>query len=549
MGLPVFRESVAEEPRVKTDPSSSARSTIRRSRSNRQQRAGNRIHASIPASTSPSLSSAEISAAYFTRLVSDYESGAPPRARDGPVAADASSREVRSRGAVDATPEAIIALADRAHQEASNRGRIENDRALLRDALSYEVPAQTSLGSPHPDSIATSAVLPPVPESQDYALRRDAFIRTVTARWGVLNEPGENINHVISPVDERELRMTVSRGTPSALGSASYTPGFAPAHMPSDSSHQSRRPDRRRHRGQTSRPRSVDGVVESDERAVMDLPRLRRMGRRSIADARQLAARASRLRNQAQAQAQAGRVDGLGDRQRSISPDDTWETLLSTITPDRQLPSAHSSMTSATASAPASAASSLSSHGNSATTSITAPDEAESMHFCEYLSSDTDDYEFGLGDFDSEGGEEASGDGSDSDAGTVHMGESNRAAVRQRLREAARPRRRYVRNRRGSTERSSRAAQGVFSVRYEEAHDDNNGDRTRTSAQGPPGADMDAPAEMRLAEIQRTMDRLSRREEVQDDRLASAGLSHNLQALAVRLDRLERLEWLERERL
>src|SRR5690606_26327942 len=50
-------------------------------------------------------------------------------------------------------------------------------------------------------------------------------------------------------------------------------------------------------------------------------------------------------------------VDGLGDRQRSLSPpddnaeNDTWETLLTTITPDEHLPSADSSFTSATASA------------------------------------------------------------------------------------------------------------------------------------------------------------------------------------------------------
>ncbi|KGO40062.1 hypothetical protein PEX1_085870 [Penicillium expansum] len=50
-------------------------------------------------------------------------------------------------------------------------------------------------------------------------------------------------------------------------------------------------------------------------------------------------------------------VDGLGDRQRSPSPDaeretDAWETLLSTITPDATLPSANTSFTSTSAAAP-----------------------------------------------------------------------------------------------------------------------------------------------------------------------------------------------------
>lgn len=50
-------------------------------------------------------------------------------------------------------------------------------------------------------------------------------------------------------------------------------------------------------------------------------------------------------------------VDGLGDRQRSPSPDaeretDAWETLLSTITPDATLPSTDTSFTSTSATAP-----------------------------------------------------------------------------------------------------------------------------------------------------------------------------------------------------
>ena len=65
-------------------------------------------------------------------------------------------------------------------------------------------------------------------------------------------------------------------------------------------------------------------------------------------------------------------IDGLGDRDRSLSPDDNWETLLTTITPDLQLPSADSSFTSATASA---SASTRPSRQISASTSITAPED------------------------------------------------------------------------------------------------------------------------------------------------------------------------------
>lgn len=46
-----------------------------------------------------------------------------------------------------------------------------------------------------------------------------------------------------------------------------------------------------------------------------------------------------------------GPMDGLGDRERSLSPDanGTWDTLLTTLTPDPQPPSAGSSFASATA--------------------------------------------------------------------------------------------------------------------------------------------------------------------------------------------------------
>ena len=65
-------------------------------------------------------------------------------------------------------------------------------------------------------------------------------------------------------------------------------------------------------------------------------------------------------------------TDGLGDRQRSFSPDgDYWETFVSTIAPDEHLPSADSSFTSASASATASAASRSAVSGNTDLTDIT----------------------------------------------------------------------------------------------------------------------------------------------------------------------------------
>lgn len=64
-------------------------------------------------------------------------------------------------------------------------------------------------------------------------------------------------------------------------------------------------------------------------------------------------------------------VDGLGDRDRSLSPDGDgfWDTLQSTLTPDPQPPSVGSSFASTSASAAASQT------ANSSNTSITNPDD------------------------------------------------------------------------------------------------------------------------------------------------------------------------------
>lgn len=74
-------------------------------------------------------------------------------------------------------------------------------------------------------------------------------------------------------------------------------------------------------------------------------------------------------------------IDGLGDRERSASPDDddqeqdTWETLLTTITPDSTLPSADSSFTSNAAAASSTNATRSARSGGEAATN-----QATTMH-------------------------------------------------------------------------------------------------------------------------------------------------------------------------
>ncbi|ELR04592.1 hypothetical protein GMDG_06874 [Pseudogymnoascus destructans 20631-21] len=100
------------------------------------------------------------------------------------------------------------------------------------------------------------------------------------------------------------------------------------------------------------------------------------------------------------------RVDGLGDRERSLSPggDGEWDTLLTTISPDPQPPSAGSSFASTSAS---DAASSVPTSTSSAT-SIGPPIEVDYgtsfENICEYVeanspSSDPDEEEQEMLDF------------------------------------------------------------------------------------------------------------------------------------------------------
>ncbi|KAL4809076.1 hypothetical protein BDV18DRAFT_133924 [Aspergillus unguis] len=129
-----------------------------------------------------------------------------------------------------------------------------------------------------------------------------------------------------------------------------------------------------------------DGLEEEAQNGTL-IPLLRRVGQRSI--------------NDANLTSRGPPIDGLGDRQRSVDleddhANDAWETLLTTITPDTNLPSADSSFTSA------SVPGTNGSH-NSASTSATSLDNysipGPTSHYhdhsnpCDYPSSSDSDTE------------------------------------------------------------------------------------------------------------------------------------------------------------
>lgn len=72
---------------------------------------------------------------------------------------------------------------------------------------------------------------------------------------------------------------------------------------------------------------------------------------------------------------QESHFDGLGDRDRSLSPegDGVWDTLLSSITPDPQPPSVGTSFASTSAPASAATSQTTSNSARSSNTSLTAP--------------------------------------------------------------------------------------------------------------------------------------------------------------------------------
>ncbi|KAI9805047.1 MAG: hypothetical protein M1826_004794 [Phylliscum demangeonii] len=281
-------------------------------------------------------------------------------------------------------PSLNATAAEQARTEMANRQRLENGRALLRDALSFERPGPRLRAARDPgrDSFLDTVDEPPPPAPRAPARREDDEFVTLRA----------------------------------PAGAPAYTPRFAPAYRLGSPVLTSRRrtstgPDRRRirfeHRRQQLRHRrrqlrdldarndhdedmllldeieeAVDSHGERLERRRLRLDRhlaRHREDRRRVAGAAAHPAprAASSLRPTHTGASAARPIDGLGDRRRSLSPDEeTWETLRTTITPDQQLPSTESSFTSATASSRPSR-SSLSRTGSglaSASTSITAPD-------------------------------------------------------------------------------------------------------------------------------------------------------------------------------
>ena len=303
----MFRESdeVTKAPGKKGDPTTTARSSIRRQRSVRYP---TYTHRDRPSSPYPQ----------------SHHHGRPLvdalRVRDR--ARVHSSRPNSDRGLN------IEIAADQAHAEASRQRRLESGRAILRDALSYEHTQQSitmGIDDPYPSSL----IRPPTPSLNSFRrpLRGSRHRPVVpdVGRGGPLSWPRAELTRSPPPAYIPSPPYTSpghsNSSSPETHTAASLTPRFAPAHVQAQLEALEQPHVRQREPSHE--------VATASDQMSDDFPPLYRISRR---------------RNQERGSSIHGELDGLGDRWRSVSPDtDPWEILLSTMPPDDRLPSTASS--------------------------------------------------------------------------------------------------------------------------------------------------------------------------------------------------------------
>ncbi|KAH0555654.1 hypothetical protein GP486_006399 [Trichoglossum hirsutum] len=373
MGLPVWREPTVVEAATKSDKPAHARSAIRRHRVR-----GNPYAASAYRLANGVAPQGSEAAAPSPRRGLLFEVIRRPHRRVIAPEDDTSSES-------DAELDAVAQAADLARMEAANRRRTESGRALLRDALSYELPGRRLRDRPSDSSRNMPPPLPPVPESRDYARRQPWELAMERAR---LDELYRRRGRMASPTFVPTPPYTPGSGDASSrssphsqaitppLGSAALTPGFPPAHRFSREPIQGPLANPEAYGVPSSRLRPDPNQADIDQ-----LPPLRRMSRRIVDGP------LSNSSERPEQQPHSPLVDGLGDRERSLSPEDPWEALLSTIPPDTHLPSSDSSFTSASASA-----SFASGPASTSTSLATAPTSSAFDPYpgCDLLDSDSD---------------------------------------------------------------------------------------------------------------------------------------------------------------
>ena len=353
-----------DERKVKSEPSVAPRSSIRRTHTTR-------VPYSRQSPSSGRPTSARNGLYRVQQLIRSAEERQRHQSSRSPHAVVAERRRLSNQIRMEcrdlyveslsgATDVDVRTLALSARDAEASRLEIE-DIQLLERTFSY---ANLPL-LPEPYHSPYASQLPTVPEARDYSSSADIEQH--------LNHPALPHYH---PNIEYSRYSSIYSGGIGPIQRTTLTPGFAPAHPHSP---QSERQASISPNSETSG--SAQRELQSEDTAasnLSELPPLRRMGRRDISERQDEAATESSGRI-------IGFADGLGDRERSIGPEDTWQTFLTTIPLDERTPSAASSFTSAMASA---SASNLDSNAPSSATSLAEPTITE--HECDESATDGD---------------------------------------------------------------------------------------------------------------------------------------------------------------
>ncbi|KAL8711286.1 MAG: hypothetical protein Q9220_004183 [cf. Caloplaca sp. 1 TL-2023] len=249
------------------------------------------------------------------------------------------TRERAHMGAAGTSREGTFTIetsATRAHAEASRRRRLESGRAILRDALSYEHPRE-SMTMERDQSHTMETMRPPnlslsSSNSVSRRTRGRPAVEAISPGDPVTRPHPATISSLAAayiPSPPHSSSDHSSRSSPDILQSthsaASLTPRFAPAYLAqvssltADTGHLPHYPS---HQNSLAVNRAVMREQNPQRRANAHRAPTATHNEASAHDA----------------------LDGLGDRWRSISPDnDSWETLLSTMPPDEHLPSTSAS--------------------------------------------------------------------------------------------------------------------------------------------------------------------------------------------------------------
>lgn len=319
---------------VKTDPLAPARSTIRRQRTVRynphvrDRRSSSRSRSTIRSRDTDRRSLVEV-------------------IRRGESSVAITRSNARNIAEVEAQ-------ADLAYAEASQRRRLENGRALLRDALSYERPIRhlrVERDLPPIDDMPRPLIV--LPDSRQYSTTRLGMIHRSELDAIHLDAPERLLNaseYLLMPPHtsgDTSSGPSVHNESPS-YRNASSTPSLTPTYR-------------------------LEDIDERAFREYVPMPGINRPssgGPDNNQPTRHTRRRRSPEISLSHREVLRGGLDGLGDRQRSFSPeDDSWNTLLTTMTPDERLPSVQSSFLSTTTTASSLYSNAASSYG----ISVTAP--------------------------------------------------------------------------------------------------------------------------------------------------------------------------------